>query len=114
MVILQLIFNEDPKDTCLSTVEVVEPLGGFWAQVQGDIFYFPRFQRCGSLSPPAAAIPGVPGLLSHILPFFKTVLKIQLAQIKKCSKNWSLHPWKTLPALPSSCWIFPGCGRWRS
>lgn len=86
MVILQLIFNEDPKDTCLSTVEVVEPLGGFWAQVQGDIFYFPRFQRCGSLSPLAATIPGVPGLLSHILPFFKAVLKIQLARIKKCSK----------------------------
>lgn len=70
MMILHLIFNAGPKNTCLSTVEIVEPPGGCWAKVQGDNFYFLHYQSCGSLSPLAAVIPGVPGLLSHILPFF--------------------------------------------
>lgn len=86
MMILQLIFNRGPKNTCLSTVEIVKPLGGCWAQFQGEIFNFLSFRGCGSLSPLAAVIPGVPGLVSHILPFFKAILKIHLAQIKTCSK----------------------------
>lgn len=49
-------------------------------------------------------------IFRHVL---KTGLKIHLAQIKKNSKIGLCILWK-LSALASSCWIFPGCGRWRS
>lgn len=49
-------------------------------------FIFQVFMGFRSLSPLAAVISGVPGLLSHILWFLKAVLKIHLEQIKKCSK----------------------------
>lgn len=110
--ILHLIFNNGPKNTCLSTVEIVEPLGSCWAKVQGDIFYFLSFQRCGSLSPLAAVILGVLGMTYFAI--FLSCAKNSLSTDQKMFKNWSLHPWKTLSALPSSCWIFTGCGKWRS
>lgn len=110
MMILQLIFNNGPKNTCLSTVEVMEPPGGCWAKVQGDIFYFPSFHGFQvPLTPCCCHFWGARTSFPYFV-VFKSCIKNSPGTDQKMFKNWSLHPWKTLSALPPSYWIFPGCG----